>query len=94
MLIASLPRTSSPLSWMGVSPGVPPSCRAVAAVAEQAFGEEARAWRWPRKPKRHFNGKRPIEMLATETGARLVEEMVAQIEDGMAARSSGASATM
>jgi hypothetical protein len=40
---------------------------------------------WLRKPKRHYNGKTPIEMLVTEAGARLVEEMVAQIEDGMAA---------
>lgn len=57
----------------------------VTAMAEQAFGEKVRAWRWLRKPKRHFNGKTPIEMLATEAGARLVEAMVAQIEDGMAA---------
>jgi putative toxin-antitoxin system antitoxin component (TIGR02293 family) len=57
----------------------------VTAMAEQAFGEPGRAWRWLRKPKRHFNGKTPIEMLASEAGARLVEEMVVQIEDGMAA---------
>ena len=57
----------------------------VATMAEQAFGEPERAWRWLRKPKRHFKGKTPIEMLATEAGARLVEEMVVQIEDGMAA---------
>jgi len=54
-------------------------------MAEQAFGEPGRAWRWLRKPKRHFNGKTPLEMLATEAGARLVEEMVARIQDGMAA---------
>jgi putative toxin-antitoxin system antitoxin component (TIGR02293 family) len=57
----------------------------VTALAEQAFGEQARAWRWLRKPKRQFNGNMPIEMLATEAGARLVEELVAQIDDGMAA---------
>jgi putative toxin-antitoxin system antitoxin component (TIGR02293 family) len=57
----------------------------VTALAEQAFGEEERAWRWLRKPKRHFNGSTPIEMLVSEAGARLVEEMLAQIEDGMAA---------
>jgi putative toxin-antitoxin system antitoxin component (TIGR02293 family) len=56
----------------------------VTAMAEQAFGEQGSAWRWLRKPKRPFNGKTPIEMLATEAGARLVEEMVAQIEDGIA----------
>jgi len=57
----------------------------VTAMAEQVFGEQGRAWRWLRKPKRHFDGKTPIEMLASEAGAHLVEEMVAQIEDGMAA---------
>ena len=57
----------------------------VTAMTEQVFGEQERAWRWLRKPKRHFDGKAPIEMLATEAGARLVEEMVAQVEDGMAA---------
>lgn len=57
----------------------------VTAMAEQVFGEPERAWRWLRKAKRHFNGKTPVEMLATEAGARLVEEMVVQIEDGMAA---------
>ncbi|MCC6342851.1 MAG: DUF2384 domain-containing protein [Bryobacterales bacterium] len=57
----------------------------VTALAEQAFGEPDRAWRWLRKPKRRFEGKTPLEMLRTEAGARLVEEMVAQIEHGMAA---------
>lgn len=57
----------------------------VTAMAEQVFGEPERAWRWLRKPKIHFAGKTPIAMLGTEAGARLVEEMIAQIEDGMAA---------
>jgi putative toxin-antitoxin system antitoxin component (TIGR02293 family) len=55
------------------------------AMAEQVFGEAERAWRWLRKPKGHFDGKTPIEMLATEAGARLAEEMIAQIDDGIAA---------
>lgn len=57
----------------------------IAVMAEQVFGEFERAWRWLRKPKRQFDGKTPIEMLATEAGARLVEELIAQIDDGMAA---------
>jgi putative toxin-antitoxin system antitoxin component (TIGR02293 family) len=57
----------------------------IATFAEQVFGESERAWRWLRKPKRHFDGKTPLEMLATEAGARLVEEMVAQIDHGIAA---------
>ena len=57
----------------------------IASSAEQVFGESERAWRWLRKPKRYFDGKTPIDMLATEAGARLVEEMIVQIDDGMAA---------
>ena len=55
------------------------------AFAEQVFGDAERSWRWLRKPKAQFDGKPPIEMLATEAGARLVEELIAQIDDGLAA---------
>jgi putative toxin-antitoxin system antitoxin component (TIGR02293 family) len=57
----------------------------ITAMGEQVFGESERAWRWMRKPKRRFDGKTPIEMLASEAGARVVEEMLAQIDDGLAA---------
>src|SRR5882757_3595894 len=57
----------------------------ITATAEQVFGEPERAWRWLRKPKRRFDGKAPIEMLVTEAGARLVEEMIIQFEYGMTA---------
>ena len=55
----------------------------IAAMAEQVFGEPERAWRWLRKPKRRFEGKTPLEMLASEAGARLVEEMIGQIDHGI-----------
>lgn len=57
----------------------------ITTYAEQVFGESERAWRWLRKPKHRFDGKTPIEMLVTEAGARLVEEMIAQIDNGLAA---------
>jgi putative toxin-antitoxin system antitoxin component (TIGR02293 family) len=57
----------------------------VTAMAEQVFGEPERAWRWLRKSKHHFGGNSPIEMLATEAGARLVEEMIVRIDDGLTA---------
>src|ERR1035437_6847334 len=40
----------------------------ITAMAEQVFGEPERAWRWLRKAKRRFDGKAPIDMLATEAG--------------------------
>jgi len=57
----------------------------ITAMAEQVFGEPGRAWRWLRKPKRQFDSRSPIEMLATEAGARLVEELIIQIDDDIAA---------
>ena len=55
----------------------------ITAMAEQVFGEPARAWRWLRKPESRFEGKTPVEMLVTEAGARLVEEIIVQIDYGM-----------
>jgi len=57
----------------------------ITSLAELVFGEPDRAWRWMRKPKRRFHGKTPIELLASEAGARIVEEILVQIDDGMAA---------
>jgi putative toxin-antitoxin system antitoxin component (TIGR02293 family) len=57
----------------------------ITAMAEQVFGEPARAWRWLRKPKRQFDSRSPLEMLATEAGARLVEELIIQIDNDIAA---------
>ena len=57
----------------------------ITSMAEQVFGDSERAWRWLRKPKRTFDGKTPMEMLGTEVGARLVEEVVQQIDHGMLA---------
>lgn len=55
------------------------------AFAEEVFGDEARAGRWLRKSKRRFEGRTPLALLKTEAGARLVEEMLHQIDHGMAA---------
>ncbi|SPF56428.1 conserved hypothetical protein [Candidatus Sulfopaludibacter sp. SbA4] len=57
----------------------------ITTMAERAFGDPGKAWRWLRRPKRRFDGKTPIEMLATEAGARLVEEMILQFEYGILA---------
>lgn len=54
-------------------------------MAERAFHDSEKARRWLRKPKRRFEGRTPIEMLATESGARLVAEMILQFEHGMTA---------
>ena len=57
----------------------------IVTLAEETFGDPARAWRWMRKPKHQFSSRTPLELLTTEAGARLVEELLVQIDDGMAA---------
>jgi putative toxin-antitoxin system antitoxin component (TIGR02293 family) len=51
--------------------------------AVKVFGEQERAVRWLTKPKQRFDERTPIQMLRTELGGRLVEEMLGQIEHGM-----------
>lgn len=57
----------------------------VVALCEEVFGERERAWRWLRDVKRQFQRRAPLELLATEAGARLVEELLYRIDEGMAA---------
>jgi putative toxin-antitoxin system antitoxin component (TIGR02293 family) len=57
----------------------------VTALAEEVFGDDEKAGRWLRKPKRRFDGRTPLQLLATEVGARLVEEALYQIDHGLAA---------
>ncbi|HEY0525374.1 MAG TPA: Hsp20 family protein [Stellaceae bacterium] len=57
----------------------------VIALAEIVFGDPAKAERWLRKPKTRLAGGLPMQRLATDMGARLVEEMLQQIDHGIAA---------
>jgi putative toxin-antitoxin system antitoxin component (TIGR02293 family) len=54
----------------------------IAALAEEVFGDDAKAGRWLRKPKTRFHGQTPLELLRSEAGARLVEEMILQLDYG------------
>ena len=55
----------------------------VAALAERVFGDPAKAHRWLRKPKDRLGGDTPMAFLASESGARILEEMLLQIQHGM-----------
>ncbi len=52
-------------------------------LAERVFAEREKAFSWMRQPKKRFHGDTPMTMLETETGARLVEQMLVQVDDGM-----------
>lgn len=55
----------------------------VADLARRVFGDEIKAHRWLRKPKRDLDGVAPLAFLASEAGARTVEAMLHRIDDGM-----------
>ena len=54
-------------------------------LAAEVFGDPAKAHRWFRKPKNSLGGETPLAYLATEAGARAVEEMLNQIDHGILA---------
>jgi putative toxin-antitoxin system antitoxin component (TIGR02293 family) len=54
----------------------------VAELAEHIFGDKAKANRWLRKPKRALGHAPPLAYLASEAGARLVEDMLYRIDSG------------
>ena len=55
----------------------------IATLAEKVFGDPAKAHRWLRKAKRSLGGETPVAFLASEHGARIVEEMLGRIEHGI-----------
>jgi putative toxin-antitoxin system antitoxin component (TIGR02293 family) len=55
----------------------------IAVQAERVFGDADKAHRWLRKAKRQLSGETPLAYLASEAGARVVEEMLFRIEHGI-----------
>lgn len=57
----------------------------ITSLAEEVFGDDPKAARWLRKAKTRFEGRTPLELLRTEAGARLVEELLLQLDYGFVA---------
>lgn len=57
----------------------------IVALGEEVFCDRERSWRWLRTAKRQFRGRTPLQLVATEAGARFVEEWLYRIDEGMAA---------
>ena len=55
----------------------------LAKLAEQIFGDKAKAARWLGKPKVALCGKAPLNCLGDEQGERIVEEMLFRIDSGI-----------
>ena len=57
----------------------------IQALAEDVFGDIAKANRWLRQGLGILDGKPPLELARTESGARLIEQLLARIDWGAAA---------
>lgn len=51
--------------------------------AEEALGNEEKAARWIRKENRALGGRRPIDLLESDAGVRMVERILGRIEHGV-----------
>jgi len=49
----------------------------------KVFGDLELARKWLNKSKKRFAGRTPLDMLQTDVGARMVEELLGQIDYGM-----------
>ena len=55
----------------------------VLSLAEVVYGSRERALAWLRKPLARLGGRIPLSLLKTDTGSRIVEELLVQIDEGM-----------
>jgi putative toxin-antitoxin system antitoxin component (TIGR02293 family) len=51
--------------------------------AEAIYGSRERALAWMRRPHPRLEGRTPLSLLKTDTGSRIVEELLVQIDEGM-----------
>ncbi len=55
----------------------------IGELADRVFEDRKKAQSWLRKPSRALNGIVPLDLLISETGARLVEDELIRIEYGI-----------
>jgi putative toxin-antitoxin system antitoxin component (TIGR02293 family) len=51
--------------------------------AEMVYGSRERALDWLRRPITRLDKRTPLDLMRTDTGARIVEEVLVQIDEGM-----------
>jgi putative toxin-antitoxin system antitoxin component (TIGR02293 family) len=54
----------------------------VLSAAEAVYESRERALAWLRRPNPRLDKRTPISLLKTDTGARIVEELLGQIDEG------------
>jgi len=51
--------------------------------AEAVYGSRERALEWLRRPMSRLQKRVPLDLMRTDTGARIVEDLLVQIDEGM-----------
>jgi putative toxin-antitoxin system antitoxin component (TIGR02293 family) len=54
----------------------------VLSSAENVYGSRERALAWLRRPNPQLKDRAPLSLLKTDTGSRMVEELLIQIDEG------------
>jgi putative toxin-antitoxin system antitoxin component (TIGR02293 family) len=54
----------------------------VLSLAESVYGSRQRALAWLRNPHPRLENRAPLSLLKTDTGSRLVEDLLVQIDEG------------
>jgi putative toxin-antitoxin system antitoxin component (TIGR02293 family) len=55
----------------------------ILSTTEAVYGNRERALAWLRRPNPRLDGRSPISLVKTDTGSRIVEELLTQIDEGM-----------
>jgi putative toxin-antitoxin system antitoxin component (TIGR02293 family) len=55
----------------------------VLSLTESIYESRERALDWLRKPNARLDGRVPFSLLKTDTGSRIVEQLLIQIDEGM-----------
>jgi putative toxin-antitoxin system antitoxin component (TIGR02293 family) len=55
----------------------------ILSVAEAVYGNRERALTWLRTIHARLDGRTPLSLLSTDTGSRIVTELLIQIDEGM-----------
>ena len=55
----------------------------ILSFAEAVYGNRERALAWLRKPHARLEERSPLSLVKTDTGSRIVEELLIQVDEGM-----------
>src|SRR5580700_9600706 len=55
----------------------------IVALAENVFGDRTKALLWLRTADDRIGGRRPLNLLQTDAGGRLIESMLWQVDEGV-----------